>query len=255
MECPILILLPTLRPAHKWEGLVAMLREECRAGDEVRVIIEPGGYWNVMNKHLPTDSRAPVLCFQDDTRPRKGFLDIARAAWLEHYPDGTGLIALNDENVCQGGATYPMMSKTWLWVLFGHEHFHDFWHNYLDTLMADRSKDLGRYTYVPEAVCRHMHYSLGLSEQDDISLEAYHYGKDDYVMKNSFDKEWRGGGFEKALERMRLAGGRTPERSQPVTPPSPPKPPKVAEPGLGKWFSAIQPHIQSLGQSKQSGRK
>lgn len=263
MTCPILTLLPTLRPEETWAGLLRMLQEECRDGDEVHVIRDPGGYWNVMAPHLPSNPRAPVLFFQDDTEPQKGFLDIARAAWLAHYPDGVGLLALNDANVCHGGAAYAMTSKMWLWIMFGYMHFPDFWHNYLDTLMADRSKDLGRYTYVPEAVCKHMHYSLGRSKEDAVYGEAFHFGKDDYAMKNAMDKEWREGGLEKAAERMRLAS--RPRKQMvmqaPVVPPpvpGPPSLPKAPEPikaASGKLRPLVWPVIQSSGQSKQSRRK
>ena len=250
--------MPTIRPPEVWRPLVQALQAELRPGDELRTIFEPGGYWNVINDNLPPNPRQAFLLFQDDTQIQSGFLEIARKSWAYYYPDGVGLVALSDGVVDHGGACYAMTSKIWLYVLFGRPRFPPFWHHFLDTLLADRSKDLGRYLFVREAVCKHLHHSQGLSQWDGVYAATFGYGYDDFGMKNEMDQHWyHDGDRECAMQRMVKVSRET--KAIRIPPPSEPRPPKPNvknwNDGIGQWLGTHPPYRQSVDQAKQSGRR
>ena len=96
-----------------------------------------------------------------------------------------------------------MTTAKWLYVLFGEPKFpEEFGHAYLDTLVADRSKALGRYHFCQPSIVIHAHPQTGLAEFDETywTLRERSYG--DKAIKDRMDHDWKHGEFIEAKKRF-----------------------------------------------------
>ena len=162
------------------------------------------GYWKCLNEFLPKDQEEPFIWLADDIRPSGNWLLHVQECWKRHYPDGLGLVTLNDGKVNHGGACFGMTTPRWLYVLFGEQRFpRRFGHQYLDTLVADRSKDLDRYYFCANALVEHLHPILGKANVDDTYRLSRGRSIGDKELKDEMDKEWVRGGLGEARKRLR----------------------------------------------------
>jgi hypothetical protein len=146
------------------------------------------GYWKCLNEFLPSDWKVPFVWLADDIRPEGNWLLHAQECWKRHCPDGLGLVVLNDGKVNHGGACFGMTTPRWLYVLFGKSSFpRRFGHLYLDTLVADRSKDLDRYYFCPNSMVEHLHPRLGKADVDETYLLNRNRSRGDKELKDSMD--------------------------------------------------------------------
>ena len=97
-----------------------------------------------------------------------------------------------------------MTTPRWLYVLFGEPSFpRRFGHQYLDTLVADRSKDLDRYFFCANALVEHMHPRLGKANIDKTYRINRGRSYGDKERKDAMDDEWRKGEIGEARKRLR----------------------------------------------------
>jgi len=152
------------------------------------------GYWDVLNECIePLEMREPFVWLADDIAPQEGWFEQAVDCFQDNFPKGLGLVVLNDLHLKDGGAAFGMTTKAWLYVIFGYPRLpYLFGHGLLDTLIADRSKDLGRYYFCEEAVMEHLHHSIGKSEDDEIYQNNRRRAKRfrDKAHKDNMDMNW-----------------------------------------------------------------
>jgi GT2 family glycosyltransferase len=114
-----------------------------------------------------------VLFLGDDTVPEPRMVAAAMAA-MATLPDGWGLVALND-GVWNGvQATHWLADKRLLDHLPDRRFFsHAYQHGYCDAELSDICRDLGRYTYAPEARLFHDHPQVTGAEPDEHYSRIY----------------------------------------------------------------------------------
>lgn len=189
------------------EGLKNVMSQIYRiARPDIKLFLncEPIGFWRSLNKELVLiDNFEPFIWLADDVSLGEDWFDRAVDCWKKNFQDGLGLIVLNDLNVLDATAAFGMTTKAWLYVLFGETNFpNKFNHNYLDTLISDRSKQLNRFHFCKEAIVEHMHWSIGKRQRDDTDLRIHLSKKDDKQLKDQMDVEWLNGENKEAIKRM-----------------------------------------------------
>lgn len=164
------------------------------------------GYWRALNQAISEISWSePFVWLADDINPEGWWAEVAMEEYAKKFPFGLGLLVLNDLNVRQGGAAFGVITKAWLYVLFGVPRFPDeFAHNFLDTIVANCSKDLGRYYFCEKAVVEHLHPVVGKAEDDAVYKENRRRSKEngDKKIKDQFDQMWIYGGRKEAKKRF-----------------------------------------------------
>lgn len=169
-------------------------------------VSETEGYWRVMNESLVKARRITFLYTADDIVPHDGWLEIAREAFEKNFPDGLGIVGMNDMIVGDATCGHAITTPKFLYVMFGHPYFPvEFRHLYLDTLIADRAKTLKRFYYAYNAITEHMHYSVKKSQKD--ALNHRNETGDDKPIKDAMDQNWKQGEWERAKKRLAELGG------------------------------------------------
>jgi hypothetical protein len=163
------------------------------------------GFWQVLNDWMVYSGRdyEPFIWLADDINPHKGWLDKGIAEWNRLFPEGLGLLVFNDLLARTATAAFAMTTPKWLYVLFGEPRFPaDMPHNFVDTIVSDRSQDLKRYHFCEDIVIEHLHHSAGKSEIDDTYRNNQLISAGSKQIKDMMDRKWRSGGLEKAKERL-----------------------------------------------------
>ena len=235
------ILLPSVRPGGL--ELYERLQEECSPLATVVMDRKPGGFWKALNRMISHHKPERFVWLADDCEPKEGWLENLIGCWKDKFPDDYGLAVCNDLVVMQGGAAFAMTTPQWLSILFGNPWFpKEFGHKYLDTIIADRSKDLGRYFFCKNAVAEHNHYLFGKAEMDTVYENNLKRGLGDKRIKDDMDNQWKFGGKEDAIDRMKRKGIEF-HAVLPISAPPPPPPAPINE-----------KRSQSKNQSHQSRR-
>ena len=169
-------------------------------------ITETRGCWRCMNEALDIAKYQRFISLDDDTWPDEDWLSQALACFDKTFPDGLGLVAMQDGFLNYGGAAFPLTTTDWLYVLFGENRFPSrFNHLFLDTVLADRSKDLDRYYFCSSSVVEHRHWKFGKAKEDTV-YRREHLTRDntntDKDHKDALDVDWLSGGFARAKERL-----------------------------------------------------
>lgn len=188
------------------EILVVSDRVVFSGDDRARAIVtNTDGYWNCMNSVLPLCNNKTILWTADDIEPRDGWLELARKEFETRYPNGLGIVAMNDLGVRDATCGHAISTTKFLHVLFGNQGFfpHGFHHYFVDTLIADRAKALRRFYFCEEAVVEHMHYLFGKSERDALNASKEPFFGQDKAKKDAMDKEWENGEFNQAQMRLK----------------------------------------------------
>ena len=163
------------------------------------------GFWRVLNDWMvySGNDEDPFIWLADDISPRDNWLTIGLAEWERRFPDGLGLLVFNDMLARNATAAFAMTTPMWLYVLFGYPRFPEhILHYYVDTIVSDRSKDLGKYYFCENAVVEHLHHSSGKSNMDDTYRRNNVLSRGSQEAKGLMDREWRSGGLQAARERM-----------------------------------------------------
>lgn len=223
----ISILLPTIWRQERAKACVINILKGMRENDEILIITNPGdldffsgigdprivlvgttieGYWNCMNSALPMVRNEVILWTADDINPHDGWLEIARAEFEKRFgKSGLGVVAMNDGFVRDATCGHAISTRKFLHVLFGNQGFFPlgFHHLYVDTLIADRAKDLKRFAFCEDAITEHMHHLFGKSERDKLNERNEAWLPTDKATKDAMDKEWRN--KERYAAQMRLS--------------------------------------------------
>lgn len=164
------------------------------------------GFWQVLNDWMVYSSKNsfdPFIWLADDIKPYKGWLEKGIEEWEKRFSDGLGLLVFNDLLSKTATAAFAMTTPAWLYVLFGYPSFpKNMPHNFVDTIVSDRSQDLKRYYFCEGAIVEHMHHSAGKSEYDATYKENRRISSGSKLIKDQMDREWRSGGLKKAKQRM-----------------------------------------------------
>ena len=172
------------------------------------IITNTIGYWRCLNDllHYNMPSNRLFMWTADDIEPHENWLSTALDAFHANFPDGLGIVALNDLHVRDATCGHAISTKNFLEVMFGEPYFpNQFEHLFLDTLIANRAKDLGRFYFCEEAIAEHMHFHTGKVEQDETSRRNQvraRKGIGDKARKDLLDQEWINGGLEEARIRL-----------------------------------------------------
>lgn len=194
------VFLASIRP--QGYELYEWLQRNCTLVVNVVMDREPGGYWKALNRMIRKYQPRRFVWLSDDCRPKPGwFIDLLEC-WHHNIPDNYGgLIVANDLYIRDAGAAFAMTSPDFLKVIFGKPRFPGaFVHNYLDTLIADRAKDLGRYFFCEESIVEHLHWKNGKAPYDEFYERVR--GTGDKAVKDRMDAEWQAGGCKRALKKL-----------------------------------------------------
>lgn len=194
------VFLASIRP--KGRELLEFLQQQC--AEHARVVFDdkPGGYWRALNRMLRTYNPKRFVWLSDDCEPKDGWINILIERWENEFKDDLGLLVCNDKFLKHGGAAFAMTSPTWLYVLFGRRRFPGrIKHYFLDSLIADRSKELERYVFCEEAVVEHRHWQAGKASDDNVYQKNRRTSVADKTVKDEMDSEWQTGGVQAAKKR------------------------------------------------------
>lgn len=161
------------------------------------------GCWNATKVGLSMAEHEFVGWTADDAKPQVDALVRGIGQFRYVFPHGMGLLVFED--LQNGGAVagHALTTKQFLRCMFGGELLPEgFRHLYLDTLIADRARDLGRLYYAKTIIFEHMHWRAGKAERDALN-ERNEIGPvrlEDKARKDELDREWLAGGRRKALQ-------------------------------------------------------
>lgn len=169
------------------------------------IVTTERGCWRCKNIALQHARHDLIMWTADDVRPHDGWLSKGLKCFRHHFPDGLGLAALNDLHCMEQTAGHAISTRRFLRVLFGFPHFPpEFKHFFLDTLISDRAKAVGRYHFCEGAVLEHMHWRLGKSEYDATNERSDDHHGEDKRTKDAMDAVWlHEGGQREAMGRLR----------------------------------------------------
>lgn len=158
------IIIPVIRPESAARCIEAVRRNAGIPPEQYEVLTErdtEGIGCPRMVKRLVERSRGEHVCFLgDDTIPQPGFLAAALEV-MRQFPDGWGLVALND-GIHDGRLATHWLASRKLLPLLGGEFFHTgYQHNFCDLELTRRCRELGRYAYAKDARIRHDHPLAG----------------------------------------------------------------------------------------------
>jgi len=161
------------------------------------------GCWNATKVGLSMAEHEFVGWTADDAMPQPDALVRGIGQFRYGYHNGMGLLVFED--LQNGGAVagHALTTKQFLRCMFGGELLPEgFRHLYLDTLIADRARDLGRLYYAKTIIFEHKHWRTGKSERDALN-ERNEIGEirlADKARKDELDREWMAGGRRKAIQ-------------------------------------------------------
>lgn len=165
---------------------------------------KPGGYWTALNRMIYKNNPSRFVWLADDIEPHDDWLIQLEKCWKKNVQHNLGLVVCNDEVTRDAGAPFAMTTQAWLYVLFGVPYFPPSFHHYfLDTLIADRSKDLGRYYFCKKSVIEHMHWTSGKGKYDEVYENNRVFRELDKHQKDLFDERWIKSEKQLAFERLK----------------------------------------------------
>lgn len=167
---------------------------------------ETVGYWRCLNIAMYIAKHETILWTADDIKPHPGWLKTGLNRFHSVYPNGLGMVCLNDLLVFDLTCGHAITTKKFMNVIFEDGKFpDDIEHLYMDTMVCNRAKEIGRYHFCAESVTEHIHYLSGKIEQDDTSKknEARARANKDKLVKDAHDQRWYNGGKNEALNRLK----------------------------------------------------
>lgn len=131
------------------------------------------GYWGVLNYTIDLFPYPLVGYFANDVIFHPGWEGEAVKSFNKHFPDGRGLLALQDDVWGDFHAAHGIISLSWLDVLYGRPEFPGIYgHHYGDSELTQFTKDLHRFKYCPTARVEHLHPDKDKRERDEIDNMA-----------------------------------------------------------------------------------
>lgn len=198
----IYIFLPSIR--NKGYALCERLSQD-HSSNDVHVVMDrkPGGFWVALNRMVARYKPERFVWLSDDCDPHDSWLEALTKCWDENFSDGLGLVTCDDLHIRYAGAAFAMTTPAFMYVIFGARLFPgEFSHHFLDTLFADRAKDLGKYHFCENSVVEHLHWKIGKSPLDDVYKKTQKDRPQDKLLKDAMDREWLEFERENALARL-----------------------------------------------------
>jgi glycosyltransferase involved in cell wall biosynthesis len=155
------IVIPTLGRPDKLNRCLQAIRENAEYENyTVRVMPDdpdqPLGVPRLLRQATLLDY-AWLMYLGNDCAPEKGFLREAVYSMLRHFPDGSGLIGLND-GYWNGEVATHWLAGPGLHGALGGEYFHEGYHHVgCDNELTERCRQMGKYHWEPRAVVHHDH--------------------------------------------------------------------------------------------------
>jgi hypothetical protein len=165
------------------------------------------GCWRCTNVGLDAAKYDFVMWTADDAIPRPGWYWAGIECFRQYFPDGMGLLILNDLMMKWQIAGHAMTTKRFLTAMFGEPRFPEgFNHLFCDTMVSDWAFSLGRREFCENSVIEHMHWSYGKSERDETNIICDGWSTGDKDYKDKLDRLWfKQGGREAAMARLGIA--------------------------------------------------
>lgn len=159
---PVSVLLPVIRPEKARRCVKALLDDPttpplqlCTAEDTDRIGCPR------MVKRLMEEAEHDLICFLgDDTVPQIGMLAIAIYAMRDAFPDGWGMVGMDDKVrfIGRERAAAHWLAHRKLLPLVGGEWFCTQYHHcYCDNELVERARVLNRYVFCNAAQAYHDH--------------------------------------------------------------------------------------------------
>ena len=144
-------------------------------GDQINVTVGAKGDQIYSNLHniCCSKSRSDILfsCADDLIFRTKGW-DVAAINQFEIIPDKIAFAFPNDGHWGAELGTHGFFHRRWFQTL-GYLSPPVFTVDYSDNYIADISRAVGRYMYMPEVLIEHMHWTFGKSAFDQTAKEAH----------------------------------------------------------------------------------
>lgn len=159
---PVSVLLPVIRPAKAARCVEAMLNDP--TCPPLQVLMEEDTErvgCPKMVARLMARAEHDLICFLgDDTIPDTGMLAIAIYAMQDAFPDGWGMVGLEDRVRFIGrerAATHWLAHRKLLPLVGGEWFCTQYRHCYCDNELMERARDIGRYVFCESATLYHDH--------------------------------------------------------------------------------------------------
>jgi glycosyltransferase involved in cell wall biosynthesis len=188
LKCPsVAIIIPTLGREEKLQKLLKLIPERASYSN-YKVIVQRDefppnnqGVTKTFKNGLEESQSDLVMYLGNDCVPEQDFLFSAVWKFQESFPDGIGLVGLNDGHWKGQIATHWLASRNLL-PLLGGEFFHTGYHHVgCDNELTARCKKLGKYVWCEESRVWHPHPKHGDGKDD----EVYQLGwQDDFVRQD-----------------------------------------------------------------------
>lgn len=183
----ISVVIPTLGREEKLERLLRLIKEHANYPD-YEVLVEHDSFENrqgvpTLVKRLVDRSTGDwVMYLGNDCIPEPHFMMQAAIAMLKHFPEGDGLVALNDGYWHGELATHWLASKKLL-PRIGGEFFHTgYHHTCCDNELTGRCRKLRKYVWGELAKVQHDHPVTrnfqGIDPVYEIAYNQEHLDKD-----------------------------------------------------------------------------
>ena len=129
------------------------------------------GCWRCTNVGIEAAKYDFIMWTADDALPHSGWFWNGVQAFRSNFPDGLGLLILNDLAMGNQIAGHAMTTKRFMTVLFGEPKFPEgFSHLFCDTMIADWAKDIGRGVLCERSILEHMHWRYEKSMRDATNI-------------------------------------------------------------------------------------
>ena len=170
----VTVILPFIRPDRAQLCINALEDQPCyiiAQQDKERI-----GCPKMVNK-LAARAETPYICFLgDDTIPQPCMIEEVLKSASKSFPDGVGLVCLNDGVHAGRLATHFLIHRDMIAMLGGELFCEEYKHNFCDLELTERCRAMGRYLYAPLAKLTHNHPMINTAPAD----KFYEYAQSQY---------------------------------------------------------------------------
>ncbi len=161
-EPRVSIVIPTLGRAEKLQRCIKSIHENANY-DNYEVIVESDSFTNrqgapkTLKKGVEKSTGELVMFLGNDVIPQPNFLFNALIVMYQNFPEGDGLVGLNDMYWHGEFATHFLASKKLLPMLEGEFLSTKYLHTGCDNELTERCRQIGKYVWAENAKAYHDH--------------------------------------------------------------------------------------------------
>lgn len=183
------IIIPTLGREQALQQLIGSVHE-LAGWKNLELIVQRDSWTNrqgcpkTLQKGVDRATGQYICFLGNDCRPAPNFIREAMATMLATFPDGVGLVGLNDGIWPNGEIATHWVASIELLAFLDGEFFHTGYHHVgCDNELTARCQLLNRYVWCPAAKLEHDHPSrLGWGEADGVHLVAWSRHEEDRAL-------------------------------------------------------------------------